>query len=603
MAKLALLLLLAATAGPAAALLSQQPNLLFIIVDDLRAQLGGAYEQSTLTPNLNALAARGVAFTRAYVQVSLCSPSRTSILTGRRPDATRLWTIGPYFRNTTGSASGIVTLPQLLRGSGWPATGAGKVWHPGTSSGGDASWGGGGVGGDDMPYSWSYAPPPGVDPRVLFWECDAWTNSTGQSAASAGVPGGAGCVTTPECLACLEAHNGTDQHAITVTPCPDVCYVDRMVADYTASRLAALAAAGQPFSFFAGFKRPHLGFQVPQHAWDAYSPQQPLAMDRWPPQGMPPAGWWRNGEITGQADTRPFVLHNDSAFPGMLANAIHAPLRRAYYASVSWMDSQVGAVLDALDAVGLSNNTWCTFLGDHGWALGEHGNWAKQQLFEHSLRVPLIIAPPRGAVGWRRGATVGAPHIVEALDLYPTIAELLGLAPPAGQLEGRSLVPFLREGPSPPPNASSFAYSQILRSDRPGCTVPGPTGFAVHPWDTDPPSPTPTAQEGEAAGQCLMGLSVRVPGYRYTAWLNYSDWSAEAEYGPIWSDIAAEELYDHTAADAPGGGGDAGLSYDDASEGVNRVGDPAYAQQRRDLLAALKAGFPQRSQSVVEPKN
>ena len=147
-------------------------NVLFIIVDDLRAQLGGPFGQSTLTPNLNALAARGVSFTRAYVQVSLCSPSRTSILTGMRPDATTLWTIGPYFRNTTAAAGGVATLPQLLRSSGWPATGAGKVWHPGTSSGGEPGWGGGSVGGDDAPYSWSYPRLPGVDPRVQYWECE-----------------------------------------------------------------------------------------------------------------------------------------------------------------------------------------------------------------------------------------------------------------------------------------------------------------------------------------------------------------------------------------------------------------------------------------------
>ena len=192
----------------AAVAAQKKPNVLFIIVDDLRAQLGGPFQQSTLTPNLNALAARGVSFTRAYVQVSLCSPSRTSILTGMRPDATKLWTIGPYFRNTTTSAASVVTLPQLLRGSGWPSTGAGKVWHPGTSSGGDPAWGAGGVGGDDMPYSWSVPAPPGVDPRLVFWECDAWTNSTGQSAASAGIPGGAGCVTSPACLACLVEFNG-----------------------------------------------------------------------------------------------------------------------------------------------------------------------------------------------------------------------------------------------------------------------------------------------------------------------------------------------------------------------------------------------------------
>jgi len=198
----------ASSGAPQPPVRAGKPNLLFIIVDDLRAQLGGPFQQSTLTPNLNALAARGTSFTRAYVQISLCSPSRTSILTGMRPDATKLWTIGPYFRNTTRAATGIVTLPQLLRGAGYPATGAGKVWHPGTSSGGDPRWGNGGVGGDDMPYSWSIPAPPGVDPRLVFYECDAWTNSTGQSAASAGIPGGAGCVTSPACLACLIEFNG-----------------------------------------------------------------------------------------------------------------------------------------------------------------------------------------------------------------------------------------------------------------------------------------------------------------------------------------------------------------------------------------------------------
>jgi iduronate 2-sulfatase len=154
--------------------LSAPPTLLFVMVDDLRAQLGGAYGQTTLTPNLDRLAARGVSFTRAYVQVSLCSPSRTSILTGMRPDATRLWTIGPYFRRTAGLSRGadIISLPQLLKGSGLNATGAGKIWHPGVSSGGLPTWGGS-VGGDDQPFSWSEHVPPGVDSRLVYWECDA----------------------------------------------------------------------------------------------------------------------------------------------------------------------------------------------------------------------------------------------------------------------------------------------------------------------------------------------------------------------------------------------------------------------------------------------
>jgi iduronate 2-sulfatase len=588
----------------ACALGTPTPSLLFIIVDDLRAQLGGPFGQSTLTPNLNGLAARGVSFTRAYVQVSVCSPSRTSMLTGMRPDATRLWTIGPYFRNTSAglpiAGAAIKTLPQLLREAGTPARGAGKVWHPGTSSGGDPAWGGGGVGGDDMPASWSYAAPPGVDPRLLFWECDAWANSTGQSPASAGIPGGSGCVTSPACVACLQAHNGTRPAAVMVTPCADECYVDRMVSDYVAGQLAAAGggAGAPPLAFFAGLKRPHLGFQLPLHAWQAYAAAQPLAASRAPPAGMPPAGWYTNAEVTGLPDVREYVLPN-ATFPGLLDDAVHARLRRAYYGCVSWMDAQLGAILDALDASGRAESTWVTFIGDHGWALGEHGNWAKQQLFEHALRVPLIIAPPRGAAGWRAGATVGPPHIVEALDLYPTIAELLGVAPPqGGQLAGRSLVPFLRAGPPPPPpppGAPRYAYSQIVRADGRRCSAPDAAAAAAAPGDSDPPALAPLAP---GAPPCLMGLSVRAPGWRYTAWLNYS-YSPPAggggAYGPQWDQVAGEELYNHTASDGGGGSGaDAGLSYDDASEDANLAQLPELRGKRAELLQALKLGFPQR---------
>jgi hypothetical protein len=287
----------------------------------------------------------------------------------------------------------------------------------------------------------------------------------------------------------------------------------------------------------------------------------------------------------------------------MLADAAHAPRRRAYYASVSWMDAQVGAILDALDTSGRAGSTWVTFVGDHGWALGEGGNWAKQALFERALRVPLIIAPPRGAAGWRANVTVGAPHLVEALDLYPTIAELLGVPPraPAGQLGGRSLVPYLREGPPPPPpppSAPLYAYSQIVRQDaRRQCSAPGGgAGGEGAEGDSDPPAPRALAA---GAPPCTMGLSVRAHGWRYTAWVNFT--YQGRVYGPQWGEVAGEELYNHTAADAAdggggggGGAGDPGLSYDDASEGANLAQLPELRGRKAELLQALKAGFPQR---------
>ena len=167
------LLVLAALLPPRA--LAQPPNLLFVIVDDLAARLEGAFAQPGLTPstpNIVRLQKRGVTFSRMYTRVTVCSPSRTALLTGMRPERTRLWTIGPYWRNTTARAGvegTYVTLPEALKARGLNTTGAGKVWHPGTSSGSIYV----SVGGDDMPFSWSYpAPPDDVDPRLIFWECD-----------------------------------------------------------------------------------------------------------------------------------------------------------------------------------------------------------------------------------------------------------------------------------------------------------------------------------------------------------------------------------------------------------------------------------------------
>ena len=135
-----------------------------------------------------------------------------------------------------------------------------------------------------------------------------WMNSTGQSPAASAIPGGRGCVTTPDCVACLVAHNATNGNAVTPAPCPDSCYVDNMIATYTAQRLADFANSQTRFAFFAGFKRPHLGFQLPQHAFDAYSPDQAIAVSREPPPDYPATGWWRNKETDGLPDVKQFVI-------------------------------------------------------------------------------------------------------------------------------------------------------------------------------------------------------------------------------------------------------------------------------------------------------
>ena len=548
-------------------------------------------------------------FTRAYTRVTVCSPSRTAMLTGLRPERSRLWTIGPYWRNTT-RAAGVpgtfVTLPEALKARGLNATGAGKVWHPGTSSGGDPSWGGGAVGGDDQPWSWSYSPVAGVDPRLLYWECDAWTNSTGQSSRSAGIPGGEGCVTSGACVACLERYNATLVHSWTHSPCDDLCYVDPMIAQYGAAALAERAAEPtRPFAFFAGFKRPHLGFQVPDRFLDLYPADVPLAAVRAPVPGFPPAGWSVNGEIRGYADVDPFVIPNKT-FPGMLRDDKHAELRRAYYASVSLMDDNLGKLLDALEASGLRNNTWITFTGDHGWQLGEHGNWAKVTLEENVARVPLIVVPPTGpaGAGFLRNVTIGAADgaFVSLLDLYPTLAELLNLtAVPAGQLDGASLVPLLRG--QAPGGRHAAAFTQITRQE-PNCADPDTLGLPpTLAADSDPArggggsaAAAAAAAAVTAAPNCTMGLSVRVLNWRYVAWVSFDYGAAETNgvgVGPRWSEagsIRGEELYSHADDDA----GDGRRNNDfDASENSNVAADPAFASVKAGLLALLQKEFPE----------
>ena len=229
--------------SPIAASRSLNPpsNLLFIVVDDLRTELGGAYGvRNMVTPGIDRLMDIGVTFTRAYANVPVCSPSRTSFLTGMRPRNTRVWTIGPYFREQAINASSIVTLSQALKKAGWNATGAGKIWHPGTSSGGALSPS---VGGDDMPFSWSYE-----NGTVFhgYWECDQFFNGTVQSPASVNWPEGSGCVQSSSCISCFNnaGVNGSFSRSYVALPCPSECFPDGLVANRAIEELHYKAKVG-----------------------------------------------------------------------------------------------------------------------------------------------------------------------------------------------------------------------------------------------------------------------------------------------------------------------------------------------------------------------
>lgn len=375
---------LAASAPP-------RPNVLFIVADDLRAELGCYGSAEAKTPHLDALAGRGVLFERAYAQQAVCNPSRASALTGRRPDTLKVWDLKRHFRETLPE---VVTLPQYFKQHGYAAVGLGKIFH--NESGGAPRFR------FSDPVSWSEPPRFADGPHWRDWVVRG---------DPAGPKAKAGAVQ------CLDA--------------PDEAYLDGRIASAAVARLGEFAGQPAPFFLAVGFWKPHLPFNAPKKYWDLYdrakiSPPDPGHM----PVGAPAIAGHAWNELRG---------YRGVPREGPLPPAQIAELRHGYLACVSFLDAQVGRVLAELDRLGLAKNTVVVFWSDHGFHLGEHDLWGKTTNYELDTRVPLLVSAPGIARGGAR-----ASGLVELLDLYPTLAELCGLPVTPG-LEGRSLLPQLRD--------------------------------------------------------------------------------------------------------------------------------------------------------------
>jgi len=390
-------------AGLAASAATAAPryNVLLIAVDDLRPDLGCYGNPLVRSPNMDRLARRGVRFERAYCQYPLCNPSRTSLLTGRYPTTVRVLDNNRYFRD---DFPDLLTLPQLFRQNGYVAARTGKIFHGVID---DApSWDEGGE-----PVLRRQAPSPEERARQAR-NSDRWET----------VPG-----------------EGEDQ--------PD---------HRTASRALELLEKykDRPFFLGVGFVKPHSPLVAPKKYFDLYEPARiPLPEDFAPRPTLPPgvpsvALPERNGDLFIGRDATPEAARE---------------MIRAYYACVSFMDAQLGRVLDKLDSLGLAERTIIVLFGDHGYHLGEKGKWSKHNsLYEVAVRVPLILVAP----GMARAGAV-CPRTVELVDLYPTLAELCNLKPPGG-LEGQSLAPLLRD---PRELWDHPAYTVTLRGKIFGRTV------------------------------------------------------------------------------------------------------------------------------------
>lgn len=411
-----------------------RPNVLFIAIDDLNNDLGTYGHPIVQSPNIDRLAKMGTRFDRAYCQFPICNPSRASMMTGLRPATTKVDDLAKHFRK---ALPDVVTLPQLFRNNGYYAARVGKIYHYHVPN--DI-----GKDGLDDPASWDHKINPIGRDKAEEHLILRLTKPT------------AGGVS----VSYLRAEGEDEEQT------------DGMVATETIKLLEA--NKDKPFFIAAGFYRPHLPFIAPKRYFELY-PIEKVEVARGPFEYV------KELPAAARASTQPWP------WMGITEDQLR-DTTQAYWACISFVDSQVGRLLDALERLGLSDNTIVVLWGDHGYHMGQHGLLRKKSLFEESARSPLIIAAP-GA----KGKGKASPRVVEFVDIYPTLAELTGLTPPKN-LEGKSLKPLLDH---PTAKWERPAFTQVSHRSVAGHSVRteryryiewdgGKQGAQLYDYETDP---------------------------------------------------------------------------------------------------------------------
>lgn len=412
------------------------PNVLFMIADDLNKDLGCYGHPQVKTPNLDRLAVRGVRFENAGCQFPLCGPSRNSMLTGLYPNSTGILTNGQLFRQTIPDH---ISLPQAFRQSGYFAARIGKLYHYNVPNSI-------GTNGHDDPASWELELNPAG--------CDRLEEHPDIFSLIPGSFGGT--------LSWLASSRPDERHTDGLMAKDSEWVLERCARDKE-----------RPFFLALGFFRPHTPYVAPKKWFDPY-PEKDMRVVQ--------------GVKEDQADLPKHALGSYKKEQDNLTDDLRRQALQAYYASISFMDAQAGRVLDALDRLGLADNTIVVFTSDHGYHTGEHGLWQKQSLFEESASVPLLIAAPGAAKGGVAKTPVGL------IDLYPTLAEWCGVKAPAN-LQGQSLVPMLK---NPEAKGRGWSLSQVVRGG----------GFKRM---------GASAAIGDD-GKRILGYTIRTEHWRYTEW-------------------------------------------------------------------------------------
>jgi iduronate 2-sulfatase len=403
---------------------ADRPNVLLICVDDLKPVLGCYGDPLAKSPNIDELASRGMRFDMAYCNQAVCAPSRNALLTGMRSQTLGIYDLGTNFRKAAPDA---VTLPQHFKANGYRTEGLGKIFHVGH-------------GNHEDPASWS----------VPHWKSDVVNYALEESRVPKGLTREEARFANVADRRAAKLPKGAAYEAADV---PDDAYPDGQLASEAVRRLQAAAKKpNQPFFLAVGFVKPHLPFCAPKKYWDMHDPASfKLAERRTPPDRAPPyapTDWTELRQYRGMPDK------------GAVDEETQRTLIHGYYAATSYMDAQVGKVIEALDELGLANNTVVVLWGDHGWHLGDHGMWCKHSNYEQAARIPLIVVAPNTT---KQNSVSTA--LVESVDLYPTLCELAGIQPPA-PLDGASIVANLRDPAAETKSHVSHVYPRGERLGR-----------------------------------------------------------------------------------------------------------------------------------------
>lgn len=428
----------------------KKPNVLFIAVDDLRPELACYGASHMITPNFDRLAQQGMIFKHAYCQQAVCAPSRNSLLTGLRPDALGIYDLYTFFRK---KVPNVVTLPQHFKANGYHTERMGKIYHTGHGNRDDS----------------------------LSWSVPGW--HLGQEIKK---------------LSKIQRGDtlGLERDFPTINGLKLPYYrsqelessmSDAMIANQAVQRLHDLKDS--TFFLAVGFIKPHLPFVAPQKYWDLYDQTDIGIPERKTPEDMAPMAMANFGELR---------KYHGIPSEGFLSDSTSLNLIHGYYAAVSMIDAQLGKLLDALAELDLEDNTIIVLWGDHGWKLGDYGNWCKHSNMELDTNAPLFFSVPWLDKG------LASTSLTEFVDIFPTLCDLASIEKPQ-HLEGQSLLPVLQD---PEATIKDLAISQYPRG----------------------------ASLGYDRKRELMGYSIRTGKYRYTRWQKYESPSMVEE----------RELYDHS---------------------------------------------------------